>query len=376
VTVDWTAHHVRLTDPHLCPIAVNGRTRRRDSLRGMITPAPCLCPGHAGVLVPSPVPRTDRSSTSETSVTRNPISRLAFLLTRGDAVGEYDNAVRACRGDQLCSGAEDLVGAVLVDARADSLIHPHAGATGSAAERGRAVAWHLDEPHAGHAAEDLPWRAEYPVVAAQVAGVMVGDRGVHVVSRDEPGVRDKPGQQLRMVHRLVDATELRVVYNTLRPTAARRLTERSSPSSPADPTPRTGIVRGSPRARPAAGPTLDRTPRTDQRRRGAALPALPARQSERRQTSPGKPPPSPDEHIRVRQGRTALHTATARAQATATQRPTTGNVNTTDPASRIMPGKSDGFDQRHNIQALACKNQFIIAIGTHDGSNDKRALTP
>ena len=90
---------------------------------------------------------------------------------------------------------------------------------------------------------------------------------------------------------------------------------------------------------------------------------------------PGVPPPPADEHIRVRQARKALATATGRAEATAAQRPTTSKVNTTDPASRIMPGKRDGFDQRHNIQALACKNQFIIAIGTHDSSNDKQALT-
>jgi hypothetical protein len=90
--------------------------------------------------------------------------------------------------------------------------------------------------------------------------------------------------------------------------------------------------------------------------------------------SPGKPPPPPEENIRVRQGRKALATAVARAQATAAARPASGKVNTTDPASRIMPGKNDGFDQRHNIQALACKNQFVITIGTHDSSNDKRAL--
>jgi hypothetical protein len=49
-------------------------------------------------------------------------------------------------------------------------------------------------------------------------------------------------------------------------------------------------------------------------------------------------------------------------------------VNTTDPRSRIMPGKHDGFDQRYNVQALTCKNQFILAIGIHDSPNDKQAL--
>jgi hypothetical protein len=90
---------------------------------------------------------------------------------------------------------------------------------------------------------------------------------------------------------------------------------------------------------------------------------------------PGPRPVPVEEHARVRQARTALATATARAQATAASRPTTAKVNTTDPVSRIMPGKHDGFGQRHNIQALACKGQFILAIGTHDSPNDKQALT-
>jgi transposase len=90
----------------------------------------------------------------------------------------------------------------------------------------------------------------------------------------------------------------------------------------------------------------------------------------------GKKKPVPvEQHIRVRQALTALQTATARAAATALQRPSTTRVNTTDPASAIMPGKHDGYDQRHNVQALACKNQFILAITTHHSSNDKQALT-
>jgi transposase len=90
---------------------------------------------------------------------------------------------------------------------------------------------------------------------------------------------------------------------------------------------------------------------------------------------PGRRPVPVEDHTRVRQARKALATATARAQATAASRPSTTKVNTTDPVSRIMPGKHDGFGQRHNVQALACKGQFILAIGTHDSPNDKRALT-
>jgi transposase len=91
---------------------------------------------------------------------------------------------------------------------------------------------------------------------------------------------------------------------------------------------------------------------------------------------PGTKPVPVDQHFRVRQAKQALATATARAKATAASRPTTTRVNTTDPASKIMPGKHDGFDQRHNVQALACANQFIIAITTHSSSNDKQALVP
>jgi hypothetical protein len=89
---------------------------------------------------------------------------------------------------------------------------------------------------------------------------------------------------------------------------------------------------------------------------------------------PGTRPVPVEDHVRVRQARQALATATARAQGTAASRPTTTKVNTTDPVSRIMPGKHDGFGQRHNIQALACKGQFILAIATHDSPNDKQAL--
>lgn len=89
----------------------------------------------------------------------------------------------------------------------------------------------------------------------------------------------------------------------------------------------------------------------------------------------GKRPVPVEEHSHVRRDLKALHTATTRAQSTAANRPVTGKVNTTDPASAIMPGKNNaGFDQRHNAQALACKNQFVIAISAHNSSNDKQAL--
>lgn len=80
-------------------------------------------------------------------------------------------------------------------------------------------------------------------------------------------------------------------------------------------------------------------------------------------------------HSELRRAVKALQIATARAQKTAAARPVGDRVNTTDPTSRIMPGKKRaGFDQRHNIQALATPGQFILAITTHPCSNDKQAL--
>jgi transposase len=81
-----------------------------------------------------------------------------------------------------------------------------------------------------------------------------------------------------------------------------------------------------------------------------------------------------EEHTRMRAATKALHTAIARAKATTHNRPTTAKVNTTDPASRITPGKKHDFDQRHNAQVSACRGQFILAVGLHDSTNDKKAL--
>lgn len=89
----------------------------------------------------------------------------------------------------------------------------------------------------------------------------------------------------------------------------------------------------------------------------------------------GRAPVPVEEHTHVRQARKALTIATARAQNTADNQPPAGRVNTTDPASMIMPSKHGGYDQNHNIQALAGKNQFVLAITTHPNPNDKQALT-
>lgn len=90
----------------------------------------------------------------------------------------------------------------------------------------------------------------------------------------------------------------------------------------------------------------------------------------------GTRPVPVEAHSELRRAVKALQIATARAEKTAAAAPVGTRVNTTDPTSRIMPGKKNaGFDQRHNIQALAGPGQFILAIATHPCSNDKQALT-
>ena len=72
-----------------------------------------------------------------------------------------------------------------------------------------------------------------------------------------------------------------------------------------------------------------------------------------------------------------LRDKAARAGAAAAAAPAPElKVNLTDPGSRVMPLKKGGFDQLYNAQAIACKKQVILAIGTHDSPSDTGALHP
>jgi transposase len=52
-------------------------------------------------------------------------------------------------------------------------------------------------------------------------------------------------------------------------------------------------------------------------------------------------------------------------------------INAADPSSRVMPLKKGGFDQLHNVQALAtAKAQVILAITRHPSPVDVAALAP
>jgi transposase len=96
----------------------------------------------------------------------------------------------------------------------------------------------------------------------------------------------------------------------------------------------------------------------------------------------GRVPVPADRHIAVRRARQALAAAgqaleQAKAAPAAPDEPAhPPKANTTDPASRVMPLKKGGFDQLYNAQALAGKNQVILAIATHDNPTDTGALHP
>ena len=72
-----------------------------------------------------------------------------------------------------------------------------------------------------------------------------------------------------------------------------------------------------------------------------------------------------------------LRDKAARAAAAAAAAPAPElKVSLTDPGSRVMPLKKGGFDQLYNAQAIACKKQVILAIGTHDSPSGTGALHP
>jgi transposase len=95
-----------------------------------------------------------------------------------------------------------------------------------------------------------------------------------------------------------------------------------------------------------------------------------------------RPVASVGEDRDVRRARQALDKAradcrAARAQAAAPAADPEAKVNPTDPSSRVMLLKKGGFDQLHNVQALAvAKTQVILAVTRHPSPVDVRALQP
>jgi hypothetical protein len=96
----------------------------------------------------------------------------------------------------------------------------------------------------------------------------------------------------------------------------------------------------------------------------------------------GRVPVPVEEHAHVRGAVAALAAAQERLRAAENKiaadvvPAAPRKANTTDPASRVMPGKNEGFGQRYNAQVLATARQIIVAIMCHDNPNDVQALHP
>ena len=155
------------------------------------------------------------------------LAGLALGLLGGEAVGEHHAAERAADRDLVGAGADGLLGAVDVDPLAEVLLHPHARATGAAAEGPLGVALHLDELGAGQHLEQLARRRVDLVVAAEVAGVVVGDRALRgaraVLDRRQLALAHEAVEQLRVVHDLeLDAEVLVLVLERVEAVGAGR----------------------------------------------------------------------------------------------------------------------------------------------------------
>ncbi len=93
-----------------------------------------------------------------------------------------------------------------------------------------------------------------------------------------------------------------------------------------------------------------------------------------------RPIASIDEDRDVRRARQALDKTRAAWQAACREAAAPAadpkaKVNPTDPSSLVMPLKKGGFDQLHNVQALAtARTQVILAVTRHDSPVDVRAL--
>jgi len=95
----------------------------------------------------------------------------------------------------------------------------------------------------------------------------------------------------------------------------------------------------------------------------------------------GRVPVPPDRHVVVRRKRAAAAKAQqalaqAKAAPPAARPGKPPKASPADPASGVMPAKKGGFDQLHNVQALAGRHQVIYAIGTHGNPTDRGALHP
>src|SRR5438094_4790080 len=134
--------------------------------------------------------------------------KLRFRALGGDAVAEHRQAEGARRRDPRRLGPQSLLDAVVVDARPDLLLHPHAAAAGPAAEASLVVALDLDELRARDGLDDRTGRVIDVIPAAEVARIVVGELAVDRFARLELALLDQAGQQLRVMDDLVVPAEL------------------------------------------------------------------------------------------------------------------------------------------------------------------------
>jgi transposase len=96
----------------------------------------------------------------------------------------------------------------------------------------------------------------------------------------------------------------------------------------------------------------------------------------------GRVPVAPDDSAHVRRDREAAAKAeqalagAVAAPAVAAEPGRPPKANTTDPGSRVMPGKHGGFQQAYNPQVVASASQVILSVGTHDSPVDVQGLHP
>ena len=145
----------------------------------------------------------------------------------GQAVGEHHAAERAADRDLVGTCADGFLGAVDVDALTDVLLHPHARATGAAAEGLLGVALHLGERRAGQDLEQLARRRVDVVVTAEEARIVVGDRALGspgtLLDRCQLALAHEPVEQLRVVDDLeLDAEVLVLVLQRVEAVGAGR----------------------------------------------------------------------------------------------------------------------------------------------------------
>src|SRR6202023_3577071 len=126
----------------------------------------------------------------------------------GDPIAEHRQAEGTGRRHPGRLGPQRLLDALVVDALADLLLHPHAAAAGTTAEATLVMALDLDELRARDSLDDRAGRVIDVIPAAEVAGVVVGELAFDGLTGLEPAVFDQAGEPLGMMDAFVCAAEL------------------------------------------------------------------------------------------------------------------------------------------------------------------------